>query len=168
MSIILRASLIGAVAGLRTVTAPAAISWAAWSGTLPLRGTRLFFLGKTVSPFVFTALAIGELVTDKRPNTPSRLVPYQLGARLVSGALCGAAIGAARGKPVRGLVAGATGAAAGALAGSALRSTSSRAIGSDWPGALLEDAIATAGAVLIARGSAPAPRWAVVRSTPPA
>ncbi len=150
MSIILRASLIGAVAGLRTVVAPAAVSWAASSGNRPLRGTSLFFLGEPVSAYVFAALALGELVTDKLPAAPSRLIPFQLGARLLSGAVCGAAIGAPGRKSMRGLVCGAAAAAAGAIAGHTARMALIRAVGRT-PAALIEDAVAIAGAWLLTR-----------------
>jgi uncharacterized membrane protein len=50
MSIYLLALLIGVVAGLRTMTAPAAVSWAAHLGGLPLQGTPLAFMGATVTP----------------------------------------------------------------------------------------------------------------------
>jgi uncharacterized membrane protein len=39
------AFLIGIIAGFRTMTAPAAISWAAWLGRLALEGGWLAFLG---------------------------------------------------------------------------------------------------------------------------
>ncbi len=39
------ALLIGVVAGLRAMTAPAAVSWAAALGLLKLQGTPLAFLG---------------------------------------------------------------------------------------------------------------------------
>ncbi len=86
--------LIGVIAGLRAMTAPAAISWAARLGYLDLASTSLAFLGYTFTPWIFTVLALGELVTDQLPSTPSRTVPVQFGTRIVVGALTGAAIGA--------------------------------------------------------------------------
>jgi uncharacterized membrane protein len=86
MSILLAALLIGIIAGLRAMTAPAAVSWAAFLGWLPLGGTVLGFLGASVTPWILTALALVELVTDQLPATPSRKVPVQFGARLVAGA----------------------------------------------------------------------------------
>ncbi len=59
------ALLIGVVAGLRAMTAPAAISWAAHLGWLPLQDTPLAFLGFTATPYIFTVLAIVELITDQ-------------------------------------------------------------------------------------------------------
>ena len=89
----LLALLIGIVAGLRAMTAPAAISWAAHLGTLNLSGSWLSFLALTWTPWIFTVLALAELITDQLPTTPSRTVPIQFGTRILSGAICGAAIG---------------------------------------------------------------------------
>ena len=143
------AFLIGCVAGLRTMTAPAAVSWAAHLGWLPLDGTGLAFLGAAVTPWLLTAAAVAELVADQLPRTPSRKVPVQFGARIVSGALCGAAFGIAGGSVGVGLIAGIFGAVAGTLAGAELRSRLARAFGRDLPSALLEDAVAIGGALWI-------------------
>ena len=149
MHIYLLALLIGIVAGLRTMTAPAAVSWAAYLGWLPLQNTPLAFLGYVAVPYVFTLLAIGELIADQLPKTPSRKVPMQFGARIVSGALCGAAIGAAAGALAGGLVAGVIGAVIGTLGGAEARARLARAFGRDMPAALIEDAVAIVGAYLI-------------------
>ena len=89
------ALLIGIIAGLRAMTAPAAVSWAASLGALKLSHTPLAFMGSEITAIIFTVLAIVELVTDKLSKTPSRKVPMQFGARLVSGGFCGAAVGLA-------------------------------------------------------------------------
>lgn len=143
------ALLIGVVAGLRTMTAPAAISWAAASGGLPLQGTWLAFLAHPITPWVLTGLALLELVADQLPSTPSRKVPVQFGARLLSGALCGAAIGLAAGSLVGGLVAGVAGAVMGTYGGAALRARLAAHFGQDRPAAIIEDAIAIGGAAFI-------------------
>ena len=149
MHIYLLALLIGVVAGLRTMTAPAAVSWAAYVGWLPLQNTPLAFLGYVAAPYIFTVLAIGELIGDQLPKTPSRKVPVQFGARIVSGALCGAAIGAAGGMLAGGLVAGIVGAVFGTLGGAEARGRLARAFGRDMPAALIEDVFAVVGAYLI-------------------
>jgi uncharacterized membrane protein len=136
--------LIGVVAGLRTMTAPTAVSWASRLGTLDLSGTWLAFLGGRWTPWILTLLALGELVTDQLPATPSRTVPVQFGARIVSGAVSGAAIAG-----MAGLVAGIAGAVVGTLGGHAVRGRLAAVFGSDRPAALLEDAVAIGGAVLI-------------------
>jgi uncharacterized membrane protein len=141
--------LIGIVAGLRTLTAPAAVSWAARLGWLKLAATGLAFMGYAYTAWSFTALALVELVTDQLPSTPSRTVPVQFGARLVSGALCGAGIGAGSGALVAGLIAGVVGAIIGTLGGRAFRARLAAAFGSDRPAALIEDAVAIGGAFLI-------------------
>jgi uncharacterized membrane protein len=138
------AFLIGVAAGLRAMTPPAAVCWAARLGGLELQGTPLAFLGHALTPWIFTAAALAELVTDKLPKTPSRKVPPQFIARILMGALCGAALGATAGALAGGLVAGAIGAVAGTLGGAELRGRLSRAAGRDLPIALLEDAIAIA------------------------
>ncbi len=153
MTLILLAILIGAVAGLRAMTAPAAVSWAAQLGWLDLEGSALAFMGWRYTPWAFSLLALVELVTDQLPTTPSRKVPVQFGARIVSGALCGAAIGAAGGMPAAGLIAGAAGAVIGTLAGASVRSMLAAAFGSDRPAALVEDAVAVIGAFLIVWGA---------------
>lgn len=145
------AFLIGVVAGLRTFTAPAAVSWAAYLGWLPLDGTPLALLGHPVTAYVFTALALLEFVGDQLPSTPSRTVPTQFSARLVSGAFCGAAIGLAGGSWLAGLVAGVIGAVVGTLGGHEVRRRLALAFGRDLPAALIEDAVAVLGALLIVR-----------------
>ena len=143
------ALLIGVVAGLRTFTAPTAISWAAWSGRLALEGSWLAVLGYTWTPWIFTLLAIGEFIGDQLPSTPSRTVPMQFGARLLSGAICGAAIGSPHGAMLGGLIAGIAGAIIGTLGGHAFRRRLAAVFKKDWPAAFVEDAIAIGGAWLI-------------------
>ncbi|WNC93300.1 DUF4126 domain-containing protein [Paraburkholderia sp. FT54] len=149
MSVFVLALLIGVVAGLRAMTAPAAVSWAAHLGWLPLQDTPLAFLGFTATPYVFTVLAIVELITDQLPKTPSRTVPMQFGARLVLGGLSGAAIGAAHGAVGNGLIAGLIGVVIGTVGGARVRGVMARAFGRDQPAALIEDAVAIVGAALI-------------------
>jgi uncharacterized membrane protein len=148
-SVVVLALLIGVIAGLRTMTAPAAVSWAARIGWLNLASTGLAFLGSAFTPWIFTALALGELVTDQLPTTPSRTVPIQFGTRLVMGGLAGAAIGASRGALVVGLIAGVVGSIVGTLGGRTVRGRLAAAFGRDRPAAFIEDAVAIAGAFLI-------------------
>ena len=149
MTIVL-ALLMGVVSGLRAMTAPAAVAWAAHGGWLPLEGTPLAWLGHAAAPWLLSLLALGELINDKLPKTPSRKVPVQVAARLLSGALVGAAIGAPGGMLVAGLVAGVAGAALGTYGGAAARAALARSFGRDLPAALLEDAVAIVAALLIA------------------
>lgn len=147
-TVVLLSLFIGVIAGLRTMTALAAVSWAARLGWLDLAPTGLAFLGYAATPWVLTVLALGELVTDQLPTTPSRTVPVQFGGRILSGGLSGAAIGAANGALVMGLAAGVVGAIVGTLAGSAGRGWLARTFGRDRPAALIEDAVAIGGALL--------------------
>jgi uncharacterized membrane protein len=141
--------LIGIVAGLRALTPLAVVSWAAHIGRLQLQGTWLGFLGFAATAYITTALALGELITDKLPGTPSRKVPLQFGTRMAVGALCGAAVGTQAGAMLVGLFAGAVGAVVGTFGGAALRARLARVFANDLPAALVEDAVAIGGAVLI-------------------
>lgn len=149
MSIYALAFLIGVTTGLRTMTAPAAVSWAARLGWLHLENTGLAFLGAAITPYILSLLAIGELINDKLPKTPSRKTPVPFGGRVTMGALCGAALGAPDDALIGGLLAGLLGAISGTLGGYEARMRLARAIGKDLPIALLEDAIAVCGAFLI-------------------
>ena len=145
----LLALLIGVVAGLRTMTAPAAIAWGSWLGWLPVADTWASFMSHWITLAVFSVLAVVELVADQLPSTPSRKVPQQFGARIVSGAFCGAVIGATGGATIGGLVAGAIGAVVGTLGGAEARGRLAAAFGRDPPAAILEDAVAIIGGLLI-------------------
>ncbi len=143
MSPYVLAFLIGVIAGLRSMTAPAAVSWAARLGWLHLENTPLAFLGFPYYVLHFTALALGELVADKLPNNsePENSAPFV--GRIGTGALSGAAIGAASGGLIGGLIAGALGGVAGTLGGYEFRARLVKAIGGkDLPIAVLEDVIA--------------------------
>jgi uncharacterized membrane protein len=145
----LLALLIGVIAGLRAMTAPAAVAWGAYLGWLPLSGTWAGFMGHWIAVAIFTVLALVELVGDQLPSTPSRKVPVQFGTRLVSGAFVGAIIGTAGGALIAGLVAGIVGAAIGTYGGAEVRSRLAGAFGRDLPAALIEDAVAILLAFLV-------------------
>ncbi len=123
-----RSAGIGAVAGLRTFTAPAA--------TLESGGN--------IWAGIVVALAAGELIADKLPFTPSRLAPGGLIARIVSGGLCGGEL-AVRGAASRvlGTLTGAAAAVGSAWIGASVRTSVAR-LGKvpDLPVALVEDGIA--------------------------
>jgi len=148
MMLLVCAFVVGVVAGLRAMMAPAVVSWFARLGILGVGGTPLAFMGYKYTPFIFSLLALGELVNDKLPATPSRKVPPQFIGRVVSGALSGATVGAAGQSLVLGLVLGALGAVAGTLGGAAVRGKLAAAFGRDIPAALLEDAASIAIAVV--------------------
>ena len=108
--VLLLALLIGVVAGLRSLTAPAVVAWAAMLDWINLDGTWAEWVGHPITVAVLTVLAVGELITDKLPKTPSRKSPMGFGARLVMGAFAGAVIGTAWGYTFGGLGAGLIGA----------------------------------------------------------
>ena len=152
MSIYVFALLIGIIAGLRALTAPAAVSWAALLGWLPVENSWAAFMGYRYTPYIFTLLAVVELVTDHFPSTPARPEPQQFAPPGVRGALCGAVIGAASGPWIGGLIVGAIGAVIGTFGGYGARKRLVAATGGrDLPIALLEDAVAIVGAYIIVR-----------------
>ena len=140
------ALLIGVVAGLRSATPLAAISWAGYLGWIDFSGTQVSFVGNIVTALVLTLFAITELIGDKLPTTPSRKLPMQLGARIVAGAIAGALL---PGNWIIGLVLGAVGAAIGTYVGADIRGRLAKAFGRDLPAALIEDVVAILGAILI-------------------
>lgn len=149
MIVYLVAALLGVIAGLRSMTAPAVTSWAASLGLLGVAGTPLAFMAAVVTPWIFTALALGELVVDKLPATPSRKILPAFGARVLAGALCGATIGAASGALAPAAITGALGAVAGTYGGAWVRGRLAAAFGRDLPAALLEDLFAVGGGALV-------------------
>lgn len=149
MTFVLAALLIGIVAGLRAMTAPAVVSWAVHLGWLPVSDGWTAFMGWRFTPWIFTVLAVAELITDTLPTTPSRKLPMPFAARLVSGALCGATVGAAGNMMLAGLLAGIVGAALGTYGGAWARGRLAAAFGRDVPAAFLEDIVAIGGGLAI-------------------
>ena len=115
---ILKAFEIGMIAGMRTMTAPALVSYKlAQMRPVPLTNSKLSFLTSSTTTNVLTVLAVGELIADKMPGTPDRIGQPQVWGRIGSGALSAAALTEADGEsaPI-GAVIGALGAVAGAFA----------------------------------------------------
>lgn len=83
---------IGIVAGLRSMTAPALVAWAAHLGWLHVQNSVLAFMGSTWAVIIFSVLAVAELVADLLPRTPARTAPVGLIARIVTGAFSGASV----------------------------------------------------------------------------
>jgi uncharacterized membrane protein len=131
---------IGIVAGLRSLTAPAAVAWAAHLGWINLHGTPLAFMSSVWAVLIFGILAIVELIADQLPSTPSRTAPVGLSARIVSGACLGVAGGATL---WQGALAGVLGGIAGAFGGYQARVGLVRALRvADFAVAIPEDLIA--------------------------
>src|SRR4029453_15515155 len=142
---------IGIIAGLRSMTAPAVVSWAAYWKWLDLQHSYLSFLGAAIAAYILAAAAIAELVADKLPKTPSRKAPVGLIARLAAGALSGAALCAAKDQSlVLGGILGGLGGIIGAFVGYEVRTRLVRALKvPDLVIALLEDAVAIGGGFFI-------------------
>jgi uncharacterized membrane protein len=141
---------IGVVAGLRPMTAPAVIAWAAKRRWIHLGSSPFATIISARASRAITELAISELIADKLPFTPSRLNAGPLASRIVSGAICGAAVCGAVKRPLaEGALLGGLGAIAGALAGYHVRKSLSRDR-PDFAIGLLEDTLAVGGGALIA------------------
>lgn len=144
--------LLGWVDGLRSLTAPAVVCWAAHFGWLHFQDSKLAVLGHPAVVALATLLAFAELIVDKLPQTPARTAPVGLIARLVLGGFCGFAIATSTGTS---LVFGALIASAGAMVGAftgynARRTLVSSAHLPDFAVALAEDLVAIAGGLLVA------------------
>jgi len=149
--VVLLGFLLGCICGLRSLTAPAVVCWAAHFGWLRLAGTRLGFLDRPMILIAVTVLAIGELIADKLPKTPSRTAPLGLIARIVLGAGSAAALAvSAQGALTLAVVAGSFGGVVGAFAGYNVRHTLVTRLGlPDFVVALAEDVVAIVGGILI-------------------
>ena len=108
---------IGVVTGLRSMTAPAVVAWAARLGWISLHGSPLAFMGSAWAVGIFTVGALGEFVADKLPTTPARTAALGLTARIVIGLLTGACLAVAGGASYWLGAIGAIGAMAGAFGG---------------------------------------------------
>ena len=116
--IILVALGIGVVAGLRSMTAPAVVAWAAHLGWMNLSASPVAFMGARWALILFTFAAFGEFIADLLPATPARTAPFPLVIRIVVGILTGGSIAAAGGAALwLGAAIGAVGAVAGAFGG---------------------------------------------------
>jgi uncharacterized membrane protein len=141
---ILFAAGIGVVAGLRSLTAPAVVAWAANLGWINLHNSPLAFMGSKWTVVIFTALAVVELVADQLPSTPARTAAIGLSARIVTGALTGACLAAAGHAALwLGAIAGIVGAIVSAFGGYYARVSLVRSLRvPDFVIAIPEDAIA--------------------------
>jgi uncharacterized membrane protein len=120
---------IGITAGLRTMTAPAVVAWAAHLGWISLSGSPLAFMGSVWAVAFFTLGALTEYVVDQLPSTPARTTIGPLTARIVMGLLTGACLGVAEAaSPWVGALLGAIGAIAGAFGGYQARTGLVRAL----------------------------------------
>jgi len=144
------AFLIGFFAGLRSLTAPAAVAWANRLNWLKVEGP-LALIGSGLSVIILTVLAVTELVFDKLPNTPSRTAPPGLIARIVTGGVCGACVALSGSQSAfLGAALGSVGGVTGCFVGYLARTRIVKALRvPDIYVALLEDLIAVAGSLWI-------------------
>ena len=142
---------IGIIAGLRSLTAPALVSWAAHLGWLDLSGSWLSFLGSRAATVILSLLALGELVADKLPKTPNRTDPGPLVFRVITGGFSSMAICAsAHQSLVIGAILGVLGSIAGAFAGYEIRHRLVKTFGlPDFGVAVAEDILAIGCGLLI-------------------
>jgi uncharacterized membrane protein len=149
-----RSFLIGLLCGLRSQTPPAITAWRL-AGKADYLPWPLRLIGKRGLRIVQT-LGMGiELVGDKLPITPSRTERRGVIARVIAGGGTGACV-APVGRQVPGLALGVAGALIGTYGGHALRVRLPTLLGiPDLPIALLEDAIAIGGALVVTQGLPP-------------
>ena len=152
--VIMLALGIGIVAGLRSLTAPAVVAWAAYLGWINLHGSPLAFMSSKWAVGIFTLLAIGEFIGDQLPSTPPRTAAIGLSARIMMGALSGACLAVAGGASmVVGGLLGAIGGVVGAFGGYYTRTGLVRALRvPDIVIAIPEDLLAVGlGLILVSR-----------------
>jgi uncharacterized membrane protein len=142
---------IGTIAGLRSLTAPALVSWTSHLGRLDLSGSWLSFLGSRAAIFILSLLALAELVADKLPKTPNRTNLGPLVFRALAGGFSSMAICAsAPQSPVIDTMLGVLGSIVGAFARYEIRQRLVEAFGlPDLGVAAAEDIVAIGGGFLI-------------------
>jgi uncharacterized membrane protein len=146
---------LGAIAGMRSMAAPAALSRAVERGDVDgLENTPFAALGSPGVSTVLRMFEIGEMFVDKLPVVvPSRTAPPPLLGRAASGAIAGAALFSSGGRRMAtGGVLGAVSALASAYAMEHLRLQMVERLGiPDLVAALSEDAIVLFGGARLLR-----------------
>lgn len=94
------AALLGAVAGMRSMTAPALVSQLAHGGKLTVGHPAIDFLQNSTTAKASLIFAAGEAIADKLPFMPSRTKPVALLGRALTGGFAGAAVCSAKRRPV--------------------------------------------------------------------
>lgn len=141
---------IGFLGGLRALTPPAIVAWAALLGWLHLEGV-LDLMSSLIAAGLFSLLAIAEMVADKLPSTPSRTALPGLAARVLLGALCGACVAvAAQQGALGGAALGVVGGVTGCYGGYFARTRLVRALGvPDFAIAVVEDLLAVVASLFV-------------------
>lgn len=143
--------VIGMLSGLRALSPIAVICWLASLHRLPLTGWASF-AGNKIAVGLFSLGAVGELISDKLPKTPSRLKQPGFSIRIVTGGLCGSLLASVGSfSLLEGALLGAIGAVAGSYLGYFARSRITGNFGlPDLPVALVEDVICIGGSFFVA------------------
>ena len=147
---------LGAVAGVRSMSAPALLSRSASRGDIGnIEGTPFAFLASPRTARILTVLAVGEALADKLPFSPDRISPPGLVGRMASGALVGAALfAAAERRTTIGAGLGLLSAAAASYPSYYLRVKTQEKLGApNWAVGLVEDALAEGAGLLTLRKS---------------
>ncbi len=140
-----RCVALGLATGARASAPLTALTWTAGKGDPA-------WLGHPATKAVASALSAGESIGDQLPSAPSRLEPAGIAPRLVLGTAAGALLARRhrgslhrgslhRGSLWTGAVIGVVAAGVGAVAGARFRAWAAAKLGSDHPGAVVEDAI---------------------------
>jgi uncharacterized membrane protein len=135
-----RAVALGAATGARSSAAITALALTSRRGD---RGAIASRCGTPAGRIVTALAAVGELVTDKLPATPSRLGAPGTVPRIALAAAAAAGVATRDGeRPEPAAVVAAAAALGSAALGVQLRTAAARHFGTDQPGAFIEDAIA--------------------------
>jgi uncharacterized membrane protein len=144
------ALLIGVIAGSRTFTAPAVMSWAGFLRWIDIGDKWSSWMAHPVTVAILTVLILVESVADQLPTLPNRTRPQQFVARLISGGFAGAVLGSAWHDTWIALGFGVVGAVFGTFGFFHARKRLVTATGGrDRPIGLLEDVVALGGGFLI-------------------
>lgn len=145
------AAAMGAVAGMRSMSAPAMVSQVAKAGRIAMGHPELDFLHSPKTAYAMTAMAVGEVIADKLPFMPNRTGAPSLLGRALTGGLSGAAISSAKKRsPWLGAIAGAAGAISASYAFYHLRRAAKEKLHvPDALTAILEDAIVAGSGMLV-------------------
>ena len=145
------AAALGALAGMRSMSAPAMVSQVAKAGRLAMGHPELDFFHSPKAAYAMTALAIGEAIADKLPFMPKRTQAPSLLGRAAMGGLSGAAISSSKRKsPFWGAIVGAAGAIGATYAFCYLRQAAKEKLHvPDAVAAIVEDAIVAGSGVLV-------------------
>jgi uncharacterized membrane protein len=143
---------IGVIAGLRALTAPAVVAWAARLRWIHLQGTHFAFMGSVAAVAILTLGAVAEIINDKLPKTPPRTALPSVVIRIVMGTFAAATLSVGMGGSIEMCaLLGLIGAVVGTFGGYYARTGLVKALHSpDFVVALLEDAVAVCGGLFLA------------------